>query len=55
MVLIKGCIILIGIRVKEQTAELVDINYLDLPVEMIINSSFVSEFCICADLSVWHH
>jgi len=46
--------ILRGIRVKEQTAELVDINCLDLPVVVIINSSFGSEFCVCADLSVWH-
>lgn len=38
MVLIKSCKILIGIRVKEQAAELVDINCLDLPVVVIIDS-----------------
>lgn len=38
MILIKSCKILIGIRVKEQTAELVDINCLDLPVVVIIDS-----------------
>lgn len=54
MVLIKSCIIVIGIRVKEQTAGLVDINCLGLPIAAIINSSFSSEFCICVDLSGWH-
>lgn len=54
MVLIKSCVILIGIRVKEQTAELVDINCLDLPVGQSLIVLFGSEFCVCADLSVWH-
>lgn len=49
MALIKSCVILIGIWVKEQTAELVDISCLDLPVVAIINISFGSEFCVCAD------
>lgn len=42
MAFIKNCVILIGIRVKEQTAELMDINSLDLPVVVIINCSFSS-------------
>lgn len=42
MALTKSCVILIGIRVKEQTGELMDINCLDLPVVVIINCSFSS-------------
>lgn len=46
MVLISSCIVWFGIRVKEQTAELVDINWLDLLVVVVINSSFGSELSL---------
>lgn len=49
MALKESCVILIGIWVKEQTGELVDINCLDLPIMAVISSSFGSEFCVCAD------
>lgn len=52
VVLISRCIVWIGIRVKEQTAELVDINWLDLLVVVVINSSFGSVLCLCRLVNV---
>lgn len=52
IILTKSCVILLGIGAKEQAAELVDLNCLYLPVVVIINSSFNSEFCIYAGLNI---